>query len=223
MRRSCGSSTSPRRTTPGSSPFSTSARPSTSRRAPRRRAPVSPARPRRSCAVPVRGRLLLRWEWRVRVGPASRTLRTTDSEVRTRPRDPEASPGWDRTSGRRRRAWPTCTRARARTYRVTRRAVSGLALRTSRPARCTLVSLRFPSACLSRLPLRVDRVSNWTRRELTIEPLYNADSASPDDPNEISFTKGEILDILDNSGKWWQARKADGSKGIVPSNYLSLF
>ncbi|KAI5475032.1 SHO1 osmosensor [Pseudohyphozyma bogoriensis] len=27
-------------------------------------------------------------------------------------------------------------------------------------------------------------------------------SASPDDPNEISFTKGDILDIVDNSGKW---------------------
>jgi SHO1 osmosensor len=47
-------------------------------------------------------------------------------------------------------------------------------------------------------------------------------SASVDDANELSFTKGEILDIVDNQGKWWQARKADGTIGIVPSNYVSL-
>ncbi|QRV80291.1 high osmolarity signaling protein SHO1 [Ceratobasidium sp. AG-Ba] len=42
--------------------------------------------------------------------------------------------------------------------------------------------------------------------------LY-AYTASPDDPAEISFTKGEILDIVDNNGKWWQARKENGTTG----------
>ena len=39
------------------------------------------------------------------------------------------------------------------------------------------------------------------------------DQASPDDPNEISFGQGEILDIVDKSGKWWQARTSDGRTG----------
>ncbi|KAJ6566139.1 hypothetical protein B0H19DRAFT_1024994 [Mycena capillaripes] len=48
----------------------------------------------------------------------------------------------------------------------------------------------------------------------------HAYKGSPEDPNELSFAKGEVLEIEDQEGKWWQAKKADGTFGIVPSNYL---
>ena len=48
--------------------------------------------------------------------------------------------------------------------------------------------------------------------------LY-AYTASPDDPNEISFNKGDILDVIDGTGKWWQCQTPDGRTGSKLDQY----
>lgn len=49
--------------------------------------------------------------------------------------------------------------------------------------------------------------------ELTDGLMFVIDHAASDDPGELAFKKGEILDVLDRSGKWWEARRSDGRSG----------
>ncbi|KAK6336230.1 hypothetical protein TWF696_001793 [Orbilia brochopaga] len=39
---------------------------------------------------------------------------------------------------------------------------------------------------------------------------------------ELSFQKGEILEVDTTLEEWWDARNANGKRGIVPASYLSL-
>ncbi|ORY93198.1 hypothetical protein BCR43DRAFT_517459 [Syncephalastrum racemosum] len=63
-------------------------------------------------------------------------------------------------------------------------------------------------------------ISPHTEYTIPVIALHTYE-ANPDDPNELSFNKGETMHIHERKGSWWQARKSNGTVGLIPSNYAS--
>lgn len=48
-------------------------------------------------------------------------------------------------------------------------------------------------------------------------------TATPADPNEISFKQGTVFEVMDDRGKWWFVTKLEsGESGLAPANYLEV-
>lgn len=55
-----------------------------------------------------------------------------------------------------------------------------------------------------------------------VRALFNFDTGNPD---ELSFCKGEQMDVINKPSsdpEWWEAIKADGSIGLIPTTYVEV-
>lgn len=63
----------------------------------------------------------------------------------------------------------------------------------------------------------LDSINNNAKPVARARVLYDYDATKP---KQLTIREGEILDILDESSAWWNARNSKGGQGQVPSNYL---
>lgn len=90
----------------------------------------------------------------------------------------------------------------------------------SSPKTSAMPSLEQPYAGGNNTNSVQSAVSSNANMKATALYAYVANS---EDPNEISFEKGQLFDVVDNKGKWWQVQNpVTGQLGIAPSNYLQL-
>jgi hypothetical protein len=43
---------------------------------------------------------------------------------------------------------------------------------------------------------------------------------SPTAPNQIAMAQGDVFTLLEGVGAWWNVQAANGTEGLVPSNYV---
>jgi hypothetical protein len=43
--------------------------------------------------------------------------------------------------------------------------------------------------------------------------VCRVDKGSDSDPNELTFSKGDVFEVIDRSGKWWEAVNKEGKVG----------
>lgn len=54
--------------------------------------------------------------------------------------------------------------------------------------------------------------------------VYSLFSYTARDSDEMSFTEGERLTVVKrNDNGWWEAEKGQGTRGLIPANYIGLY
>ena len=78
----------------------------------------------------------------------------------------------------------------------------------------------FPFNYVEELPQSIPTEKVEKSVICTVVALYPFNSGNPE---ELAFSKGDILEIIDQPADdpdWWEARKANGATGLIPRNYV---